>query len=300
MERSRSRSPRKWLILLLAALVILSAWMWQEALRPPSAGVFEATFLSVGQGDCIFIRTPGGRTMLVDGGSEGSGDIGYNLIEPFLRRQGVDRIDVLVLTHPHSDHINGLPAVVKDFRVDMVLDPAIPHPSKTYRDFLQAVRDRGIRFRKAVRGQVLDLGDGTRAEVLNPPERHLTGTEDDVNNNSIVLRVTFGKSSLMLAGDAGRDAEADILESAGSLRSDVLKVAHHGSNDSTGDAWLDAVNPRAAVISVGRSNPFGHPRREVLERLASRGIRVYRTDRDGAIVVRFGDGAPSISTVRRD
>jgi competence protein ComEC len=245
---------------------------------------------------CSLIRTPSGRTMLIDGGSESGNDIGYKLIEPFLRRQGVNRIDVLVLTHPHADHMSGLPAVARDFRVGMVLEPGIPHPSKTYSDFLIAVRERGIPYRKAARGQVLDLGDGTKAQVLNPPAERLVGTEDDINGNSIVLRVTSGRSSIMLMGDAGRDAEAVILESAGSLRCDALKVAHHGSNDSTSDAWLDAVNSQIAVISVGRNNPFGHPSRDVLERLTARGIRVYRTDQDGAVEVSFADGRPSVKT----
>ena len=227
--------------------------------------------------------------MLVDGGSEGSHDIGYNIIEPFLRREGVNRIDMLVLTHPHADHLSGLQAVLTDFHIGMILDPAIPHPSKTYEAFLETARDRGITYRKAVRGQVLDLGDGMKAEVLNPPQEHLTGTEDDVNNNSVVMRLTCGGASVMLMGDAGHAAEASILESVGKLKSDALKVGHHGSNDATSDAWLDAVCPRIAVISVGRSNPFGHPHREIMERLSTRGIQVYRTDRNGAVSVSFGE-----------
>lgn len=286
---SPRRKPLSRQSVLLAVLIIVAAWIWQEALRLPTTGVFEATFLSVGQGDCCVIRSPSGRTMLVDGGTEGSGGAGYNFIEPHLRRQGINTIDVLVLTHPHADHLNGLLPVVNDFRVGMVLDPAIPHPSKTYRDFLRAVRERGIPFRKAVRGQVIDLGDGTRAEVLNPPPQHLSGTEDDVNNNSIVLRVTCGTLSIMLTGDAGRDAEAAMLESARSLKCNVLKVGHHGSNDATSDAWLDAVEPEVAIISVGRSNPFGHPRKEIVERLSRRGIKLYRTDRDGAVSVTLRD-----------
>lgn len=292
--QSKKRLNRAYL--LMAVLAVLAAWLWQEALRPPVTGQFTATFLSVGQGDCIFIRTPSGRTMLVDGGSEGSGDIGYKLIEPFLRRQGVNRIDVLVLTHPHADHLNGLVAVLRDFQVGMALDPAIPHPSQAYRDFLVAIRERGVPYRRAVRGQVIDLGDGTKAEVLNPPEEQLVGSDDDVNNNSIVLRVTNGRSSIMLTGDAERAAEAGILESARALKCDVLKVGHHGSNDSTSDAWLDAVGPRVAVISVGRSNPFGHPSRQALERLTARGIKVYRTDEDGAVQVSFDDGRPTVNT----
>lgn len=239
--------------------------------------------------------------MLIDGGAEGTSDVGYNLIVPFLRREGVNRIDVLVLTHPHSDHLNGLQAVLDEFQVTMVLDPGIPHTSKGYRDFLSTVRARGIDFQKALRGQAVELGGGTRVEVLNPPEAHLTGTEDDINNNSIVLRVAAGPASVMLMGDAGRDAEAAILASGCSVKSDLLKVAHHGSNDSTGGAWLDAVSPRYAVISVGKGNPFGHPHRDVLQRLSDRGIRVYRTDRDGAVSASFRDGGWVVQgSIQRD
>ena len=288
------------LSIVITILLLLAAWVWQEALRPPAPAGFGATFLSVGQGDCCVVRTPSGRTMLMDGGTYGSGNIGYDLIAPYLRRQGINTIDVLVISHPHADHINGLIAVLSDFDVGLVLDPAIPHPSATYRDFLRAVRDRKIPFRKAVRGQVIDLGDGARAEVINPPDQHLRGTEDDVNNNSVVVRVTSGGDSIMLAGDAGCAAEADMLESALNLRSDLLKVAHHGSSDATSDAWLDAVDPEVADISVGRNNPFGHPHRETIQRLSGRGIEVRRTDEDGAVTVSFSGGRPSVATVRRD
>jgi competence protein ComEC len=134
---------------------------------------------------------------------------------------------------------------------------------------------------------VLDFGDGVRAEVLHPPLPRLAGTEEDINNNSVVLRLTYGSSSVLLAGDAGCEAEQAIIASGADIRSDVLKVAHHGSRSASGDAWLDAVQPRVAVISVGRGNSFGHPSRIVLDRLSRRHVTVYRTDRNGAVVVRL-------------
>lgn len=285
MERWRKVRPSKEL-LALAILTLLAVAVWQRALKP-GVGEFEIVFLNVGQGDCAFVRTPGGHTMLIDGGSEGSGarDVGIRTIAPFLRRQGVNRIDVVVVSHPHEDHLAGLVAVIKEFRIGMVVDSAIPHGSRAYADFLKTVRDRRIPYRRAERGQTIAFRDGVRAEVLHPPAVRLSGTGDPTNENSVVLRITCARTSILFTGDAGRAAEKEILASGTRVRSNLLKVAHHGSNDATSDDWLDAVRPRIAVISVGRGNRYGHPSRKVLDRLESRGIRVCRTDRDGAVVI---------------
>jgi len=257
------------------------------------------TFLDVGQGDCAFIRTPSGRTMLVDGGGTAQADdddesTGMKLVEPFLRRRIVNKIDVLVLTHPHDDHLRGLIPVVRDFRVGTVLDPGIPHGSEAYKRFLSVVEARRIPYRRAVRGQVIDCGDGVRATVLHPPNPLLA--TDDENDNSVVLRITYGSEALLLTGDAGADAESEIISSGATLTSSVLKVAHHGSSYSTSDRWLDAVRPEIAVISVGRSNSFGHPSHETLDRLTSRGIRVFRTDQSGAVTVTLRPRSHSVET----
>ena len=285
MRIEKLRARKEWLA--IVGLVVVTAGIWCGVLRNQH-GVFRAVFLDVGQGDCVFVRTPGGRTVLVDGGGRKSeqsdGDaIGLRVVEPFLRREGVNRIDVLVLTHPHDDHVRGLIPVVRDFRVGMVLDSASPHGSESYRRFLSLVEARRISYRRAVRGQVIDFGDGVRAEVLNPAARPADRT-DDLNENSVVLRFTYGESSMLLTGDAGKDAERDILASGANVRSDLLKIGHHGSDSGTSDDWLEAVRPKFAVISVGKNNPFGHPSRDVLDRLSARGGEVYRTDRDGAVV----------------
>jgi competence protein ComEC len=285
---------------LLAAigLILLASIAYERAeCRVPT---FKATFLDVGQGDCAFLRTPSGKTVLVDGGGSSErlqgGRVGYSTVVPYLRRQGANQIDVLVLTHPHDDHLQGLLPVIEGFRVGMVVDPAIPNPSKAYRKFLSVVKSRRISYHRAVRGQKIDFGDGVVAEVLNPPARRLTSTKDDTNSNSAVLRFVYGKSALLMAADSSVDSEADMLAARLRVKSDVLKIGHHGSSGSTSDRWLDAVKPRMAVISVGRNNPFGHPSQTVLDRLHARRIYVFRTDRNGAVTVRFTRTAFSMRT----
>lgn len=216
------------------------------------------------------------------------------VIEPFLRRGVVNRIDIVVLTHPHDDHIQGLIPVLRDFRVGLVLDPGITHGSESYRRFLSMIEARRIPYRRAVRGQVISFGDGVEMRVLHPPPQLLP--TDDANDNSAVLRITYGSNAVLFTGDAGEDAESDILASIADVRSDVLKVGHHGSSSSTGDAWLDAVRPRLAVISVGASNPFGHPSRHVLARLSSRKVKALRTDQCGAVTLTVSKSGCSFRT----
>jgi len=297
MLTDKLRARKEWLA--IVSLAVITVVIWWQALSA-SERVFSACFLDVGQGDCIFLRTPSGRTILVDGGGRLNAPysdlMGMKVVTPILRREAVNRIDVMVLTHPHDDHVQGLVPVLRDFYVGMVLDPGIPHGSQSYRRFLSLVKARRVPYRRAMRGQTIDFGDGVRAEVLHPSLACLSGTSSDANNSSIVLRLTYGNSSLLLAGDADAEAEGDILASGVRVRSDILKVAHHGSNSATSDEWLDAVGARLAVISVGRSNPFGHPSRRVLDRLSARGISIRRTDRDGAVIVRFSPNAFSAQT----
>ncbi len=251
-----------------------------------------ATFVDVGQGDCTFIQTPSGRTILIDGGGKPDGrssdSIGRKIVEPFLRRKGVNRLDLIVLTHPHDDHVQGLIPVLRDFSVGLVLDPALPHGSQSYRRFLSTVQSRHIPYKVANRGQHIRFADGTDIEILNPPSVRFQGTDDDLNNNSIVSRVVYAGRAIVLAGDAGMTAEADILASGKCVRGDLLKVGHHGSRSATGDAWLGAIRPERAVISAGRHNSFGHPSEEVLARLLTHGVKTSRTDINGTITLRLG------------
>ena len=236
--------------------------------------------------------------MLVDGGGSGYGrkdSVGPKVVGPLLRKRGISRIDVVVLSHAHDDHVQGLVSVLRDFRVGMVLDTGNPHASESYERFLELVERRKVPYKRAVRGQVIDLDGEVKVRVLSPPKGGVKGS-DGLNDESIVLRVTYGRSAILLTGDAGHDAEAGILASGEEVGADVLKVGHHGSSTATSGAWLDAVRPKVAVISVGKNNRFGHPSSSVLRRLAARKITVKRTDRDGAVVILSTKTDSTIST----
>lgn len=284
-----------------AAAAAAFVWLQVAAAAAPARLVF--TFLDVGQGDAIVVQAPSGRTILIDGGGEVEGhltgyDVGAQRVVPALQRLGVRQLDMIVLTHPHEDHVGGLVAVLQNFRVDLVLDSGFAHPAPSYAQFLRLVESQQIAYRLARRGVRFDLGTGISAVVLNPPEPLITGSGSDVNLNSVVIRMTYGKISALFTGDVESLVESRLLDEGDEVRSTVLKVAHHGSATSSSAAFLDAVSPAVAVISVGALNPFGHPHRATLEALELVGAVVYRTDRDGAITIATDGQALWIRTVR--
>lgn len=255
--------------------------------------------VDVGQGDCTLVLTPSGRTLLVDGGgtsddlAAGELDVGAKIVVPFLQFLGINQIDVLVATHPHGDHVGGLAAVLRGPRVGLVLDGTmLPYPSPTYIEFRDLVGRKQIACARAVRGQTLDMGDGVRVLVLNPPPTNAYGTSalygtgsDDatINNYSVSLQIDYGATRFILTGDAESEAEGAMLGAHGDLRCDVLKAGHHGSKNATGNDWLSRLTPRHAIISCGRHNHFGHPAPATLARLAAHGTEIFRTDKQGAI-----------------
>lgn len=276
-----------------------AAW-WALSRRPdPDAGKLKVIAVDVGQGDCTLVITPGGRTLLVDGGgtsdetAAGDTDVGAKIVVPFLEYLGINKIDILVATHPHGDHVGGLSAVLHGPSVGFVLDgTALPYPSPAYTEFRGLVGRNKIACARAVRGQSFDMGDGVRVLVLNPPPDSQYGTaaaygtnSDDatINNYSAALQIDYGATRFILTGDAETDAEAAMLAAHGDLRCDVLKAGHHGSKNATGDDWIGRLQPRHAVISCGRHNRFGHPAPSTLARLDAHGVGIYRTDRQGAI-----------------
>lgn len=245
--------------------------------------------LDVGQGDAIFFKTPDGLCMLVDGGT---GSAYHQEIKPFLTASGIDHLDIVVLTHPHEDHLGGLVKLLEDgsIRVSTVLGSGYPHTTSGYYRFLELLVDREINYQQVARGSSFRLGE-LKVQVLNPPLSYLSGTGSDINNNSLVLLMEFGRHRLLLTGDIEEAAEEDLLSAYdGAPRVNLLKVAHHGSSSATREAMITSLRPEIALISAGRENQFGHPSQEVVEALQRADVRVFRTDKDGRLTLRISRG----------
>jgi competence protein ComEC len=259
IARLISGMPRKWVILPMLVLAVL--FSLAAATMPDSN--LHVTFLDVGQGDAILIQR-GSQQVLVDGGpSPQAVSLGLGDKMPFWDRT----IELVVLTHPHDDHVSGLIEILKRYQVRQVLYPALNFESGAYDEWLELVEEKDIECVTAHTGQRLDLGGGIIIEVLNPPTPLLSGTESDIDNNGVVLRVSLGEASFLLTADIMWQAELELITQRANLVSTVLKVAHHGSDTSTTPEFLSAVSPQVAVISVGKDNEFGHPTPEVLRRL---------------------------------
>lgn len=272
---------------------ILSAWSNELSLtvplnEPDNLTVFfiDPSYGSL-SGDAILVRTPGGGNYLIDGGEYRSyWSCGEDRILPLLDSLGVTSLDGIVATHPHSDHVGGLSDVIDAMPVEKVWDCGwTGEASSAYEYFLETVADSDAEYIVGYRGMTLDWGPDMQVEILHPDAYPGSG---EMNNASIVIHLTFEDVSFLFTGDLETDDGEDVLLSyytPEQLKADVLKVGHHGSYTSTSSAWLDAVDPSIAAIEVGSGNPYGHPHAEVLNRLDSRGIPVYRTDQMGTFVV---------------
>lgn len=275
------RKGFKGILLLLSMLFALTGCSVSEATQHGMAVdtiqaedvLLRVDFLNVGQADCALLST-NGHYMVIDGGNNGDADT----ILSYLEGQGVEKLDAVVGTHPHEDHIGSLDAIINHFDVDAVYMPKIMHTSKTFEDVLDAVANKGLKIKSPSPGDTIDF-NGLEIEVLGPQREY-----KDFNNKSIVLKVNAGETAFLFTGDAEETAEKDILQADYDLQADVLKVGHHGSSTSSSQAFLQAVKPKYAVISVGVGNSYHHPEEEALQRLQSIGAEIYRTDLQGNIV----------------
>jgi len=272
--RTRRLSPA---LAAAAILSLLAALVWWGVLSPDTQRL-QLTVLDVGQGDAILIETPQGHRILVDGGPSGAGlaqALGREL-PPSARR-----IDLIVLTHAQDDHVTGLVELLQRYNVGAALAGPLEGETGAYRAWRDELSRQDVPLLPAVAGQRFDLGEGVLIEVIGPPPQGVTGSEDDLNNNSVVLRLVYGEVSFLLTGDLAADGEAALLASPADLHATVLKVGHNGSDGSTTPAFLDAVSPSLAVISAGADNVFGHPSPTTRLRLA--GVPLLRTDANGDI-----------------
>ncbi len=235
-------------------------------------------FIDVGQGDCTLVMS-GGKALLIDAGENGHETEVLN----YLRSTGVKRLDYIIATHQHSDHIGGLPEVLEEFGADNLIMPRLTKAqtptNSTYTAFLKAVKASDAKVISAKPGLIYALGDA-EFEILGP----VTDDCEDINSMSAVTKITYGETSFLITGDAERDEELEIMDNGAYLDCDVLRVGHHGSSTSSCKPFLDAVTPEVCVISCGADNDYGHPHDKVLDRLENYTDDIYRTDICGSIV----------------
>jgi beta-lactamase superfamily II metal-dependent hydrolase len=281
-------------VLLVAAALV--GWLfvkpWLEKRRaeapPPASGdETKVVVLDVGQGDSILVITPGGKTALVDAGEPGDGKV----ILAALKKYGVDHIDLLVATHAHADHIGAADEVIRGTNVGRVLYSGVPNTTKNYEDFLKAVDEKKLELIRAAPGQEFQLGGGARLLVLAPIEpffkkEDLRSGGNEPNANSVVTRLDYGEFSMLLTGDAEEQTERErLIKNGANFGATVLKVGHHGSKYATSEDFLKRGQFKVAVISAGPDNRYGHPSQEVLDRLKAAGVKLYRTDFQGEILI---------------
>jgi competence protein ComEC len=263
--------------------VAFIAWA-PSGVRAPVSGGVELHLIDVGQGDALAVRTPRGRWVLVDAGRVwSSGDAGRSTVIPHVRRRGGE-LAMLVLTHPHADHIGGAASVLRALKPPLVREAAFVEPSPVYADVLRTAAKVGVTWQRAQPGTTVDV-DGVAFEFL-APDSAWTESLSDPNAASVIVRVRFGVFSALLTGDAEAEEESWLLARGADVSSLVLKVGHHGSATSTSPAFLDAVAPRLALVSVGAGNHYGHPSPDVMRRLAESGATILRTDQLGTVVLR--------------
>ncbi|MDF2882868.1 MAG: ComE-like protein Metallo beta-lactamase superfamily hydrolase, secreted [Clostridiaceae bacterium] len=237
-------------------------------------GKLKVHYINVGQGDSILVQQ-GDKNMLIDAGTNAS----TSSLISYLRSQNIKKIDYLVLTHPHEDHIGGADAVIKTFEIGSIYMPKVTANTATFRDVVKAMNAKGLKALQPIIGTNYNLGQAA-CEILGP----VTTVNGDLNTYSIVIKVTFGNNKFLFTGDAQASNEQDMINKGFDLSADVLKLGHHGSHTSTSQNFLNKVNPKYAIISCGVDNDYGHPHKETMDRLKRKNVIVYRTDESGTIV----------------
>lgn len=283
-----ARRMRALFAALLAALIIFGAGALGSA-EPENPVLLTLSVIDVGQGDSILVSTSDGHAMLVDGGPA---DASGRVLEA-IRKAGVDRLDVLISTHPHADHIGGLAGVLDAVPVSRVIDSGKVHTSKTYEGYLEKILAKDIPFALGRTGSSFALGPAT-VKILWPAEN----LSENLNDCSVVVHVIYGKFSALLAGDIEAGSERALVQRKLLSPAVVLKVAHHGSDTSTTSAFLSVLRPAIAIISAGAGNSYGHPAASVLARLKASGAKVYRTDLDGTVSVKTDGESWQVETKR--
>ena len=242
-------------------------------------GLLKIHFFDVGQGDAIFIETPSGRQILVDGGPDNRVLSKLGEVMPFYDKD----IDVVVVSHPHADHMVGLVDVLERYEVKNIIEAKESYNSSEFRVWEESVKNENANNIEAISGKVIDLGDGTTLTILHPFESVVGDNPKNPHDDVVVTMLKYGELEVMLTGDMETKVERRLIMEGYDLDSDILKVGHHGSKTSTSEEFLSAVSPEIAIIQVGAKNRYGHPSPEVLNRLENSDIKYYRNDVDGDV-----------------
>lgn len=275
---------RKWLtILLIVIAMLITAACSKENGKPVSQGQVNSPLvvkvLDIGQGDAILIRTAG-QNVLVDTGDIGTRD----KLVAYIKKEGITTIDKVIITHPHADHLGGMPGIIENFKVSQIYDSGQTATTALYRKYLSLVQSKKIPFTVLTAGTEIVISSDVKLKIF-APEKPFIG-DSDLNNNSIVAKLIYNEFSMLLTGDAEKESEERMLKNyKAELKSSILKAGHHGSNTSSSLPFLKTVAPEAAIISLGANNDYHHPHPSILKRYGEAKIKVYRTDTDGTVTV---------------
>lgn len=272
---------KKVYIRLITLISVISILLGISSCASPAAAsssasnsdIMEVHFIDVGQGDATLI-TCNGYAMLIDSGDDSKG----TAVQNYLQKQSIKKLDYLILTHPDSDHIGGAPVIITKFDISKVFMSDYEKDNKTYRKLTEALDNKNLKYETPEAGSQYSLGTA-KIIILAPNDEY-----DNPNDSSIALSVRNGNNTFLFTGDAGKDAEEDILDNGIDISADVYKAGHHGSRTSTSEKFFMAVSPAYAVISCAEGNSYGHPHAETLNTLRANGVKVYRTDEDGTII----------------
>jgi competence protein ComEC len=263
----------------LGLMLAATFFVWYAVFAESRQGL-EIDFLDVGQGDAIFIQAPNGNQVLVDGGPNNAALRELSKVMPFYDRS----IDMVIESHPDSDHINGLVGVLRRYKTDLLMESGVESENVAYQELKNLIREKNIQYVFTRRGMRVNLDNGLYLDILFP-DRDVSGW--DTNNASIVAKLVYANNSFLLTGDSPDKIEKFLVSLDGNrLGSNVLKVSHHGSRTSTSEMFLGYVQPDYAVISVGKDNKYGHPHQETLDRLSQFQIPILRTDEKGTIKIK--------------
>ena len=255
------------------------------------SNILSVTYLNVRQGDAELIQTPDGKVILIDAGQSGNKyrpfDGGKDVVIPFLEENGIKKLDMVVVSHPHDDHVGGMVSVLgeNNIKVDAILDSGLIYSSGGYEKYIDLIKERKIKFMIPKKGEFLDWGNRVTAQVIYPqvpPEKrgHLSP-----NNNSIVIRMEYGDISFLFTGDCEHEGEMEITHSGARNNVTILKAGHHGSETATGSDYYFNADPEVVILNVGQRNKFNHPHWKTEKTLRETGADIYRTDHDGTITI---------------